>query len=104
MPRILLLGGGVGTGRPGREGVLAEEAGDFEGGFGGEGVLEEGFDQLFLVAGWSCNSLLAIFLALLLDLGDFEEELLGVGTHLGSGARLDDILNKFPIFSMEHHR
>ena len=41
-------------------------------------MLKQGFDQLFLMVGWSCNSFLEIFLALPLHLGDFEEELLGV--------------------------
>ena len=66
-------------------------------------MLEQGFDQLFLMVGWSCNSFLEIFLALPLHLGDFEEELLGVRTHLRSGAGLYYILNKLPVFSMERH-
>ena len=64
-------------------------------------MLKQGFDQLFLIMGWSCNSFLQIFLALPLHLDDFEEELLGMRTHLRSCAGLYYILNKLPVFSME---
>lgn len=95
---LLLLGVRLGAGLR----VLLEEVEDLEGRVGGQGLLLESECEVVFGLGDRSDALLEVLLALLLDLVQLEEELLGVGSHLRSGARLNRTLNKFPIFPVHH--
>lgn len=95
---LLLLGVRLGAGLR----VLLEEVEDLWGRVGGQGLLLEGEREVVFGLGDGSDALLEVLLALLLDLVQLEEELLGVGAHLRGGARLNRPLNKFPIFPVHH--
>lgn len=98
---LLLLFSGRGGGG---EGLLLEEVEDLQGRVGGQGLLPEGVCEFVVGLGDCSDALLEVLLALLLDLVQLEEELLGVGAHLRGGARFHRPLNKFPIFAVREQR
>ena len=65
-------------------------------------LLQQCLGQIEVSLWWLGNPFFGIFLALLLNFEQFEEELLCMRAHLSCGPGNDDPLDHFPVFAVNH--